>query len=101
MACREAAHEADQKAKLAAKKYADRKAIERDIPEGSLVLALIPTAKEKLETPWRGPYKILKKLSPTSYLIEVPEARKKKKDKFMSTRSRNGLNQRLKSWRPV
>ena len=79
MACREAAHEADQKAKLAAKKYADRKAIERDIPEGSLVLALIPTAKEKLETPWRGPYKILKKLSPTSYLIEVPEARKKQR----------------------
>ncbi|KAI3382150.1 hypothetical protein SNEBB_003688, partial [Seison nebaliae] len=53
------------------KHHYDKKTRPREMKEGEEVLLLLPEEKNKLLLAWRGPYKIVKKTSPTNYTIEI------------------------------
>ena len=53
------------------KKYFDRKARPRRFDEGTKVLLLLPTAHNKLELKWQGPYDIVKVMGHNNYRLKV------------------------------
>ena len=53
------------------KKYFDRKARPRRFEEGNKVLLLLPTAHNKLELKWQGPYQILQVMGHNNYRLKV------------------------------
>ncbi|XP_029928572.1 uncharacterized protein LOC115374014 [Myripristis murdjan] len=53
----------------------DKGARERSFEPGQQVLLLLPTVENKLLAKWQGPYSIVRKLSSTTYEIEMPERR--------------------------
>ncbi|KAJ8044409.1 hypothetical protein HOLleu_07148 [Holothuria leucospilota] len=53
------------------KRNYDRKSMKRMFKVDDLVLVLLPTDNNKLMTQWRGPYKVVQKLSPLDYRIDV------------------------------
>ncbi|XP_064484714.1 uncharacterized protein LOC135396973 [Ornithodoros turicata] len=53
-----------------AKTYYDRNARPRTYKEGDKVLVLRPTRANKLQVHWDGPFKVLRKLSDTTYMVE-------------------------------
>ncbi|XP_029919926.1 uncharacterized protein LOC115368085 [Myripristis murdjan] len=53
----------------------DKGARERSFEPGQQVLLLLPTVENKLLAKWQGPYSIIRKLSSTTYEIEMPERR--------------------------
>ena len=59
------------------KKEFDRKALDRVLEEGDMVLCRIPGAAAKLEESWHGPYKIVEKLNRVNFRVEVGKGRKK------------------------
>ena len=54
----------------------DKKAKARTLEEGQLVLILLPNLSNQLKASFSGPYKILKKLSETNYVVETPDRKK-------------------------
>lgn len=40
-------------------------------------MVLVPTAEHRLLAQWRGPYEVMKRVSPVNYLIKQPDRRKK------------------------
>ena len=73
------AGERERKCKEKMKVYYDQKARERIFKEGDLVLALLPDEQDKLQAAWHGPYQVLKKITPVTYVIDVPEKRKRER----------------------
>ena len=55
----------------------DKKALERVLEEGDMVLCRIPGAAAKLEESWHGPYKVVEKLNRVNYRVEVGKGRQK------------------------
>ena len=52
----------------------DRNARYRSFEVNDMVLLLLPTSTRKLMAQWQSPYKVLRKLGRTNYLIEIPHA---------------------------
>ena len=69
----------DKKAKEKSKQWFDRNARQRDFEEGELVLCLNPRRQSKLEAAYTGPYPIKDKISPVTYILDVPGYGKKGK----------------------
>ena len=61
------------------KKYYDRSARDRSFEPGDQVLLLLPTSPRKLEAAWQGPFRVLRKLGPVDYEIELEGRRKKRR----------------------
>ena len=59
------------------KKDFDKKAQERELEEGDLVLCRIPGAADKLEESWHGPYKVVVKLNRVNYRVELKNGKRK------------------------
>jgi hypothetical protein len=67
---RKVAWENIRKGKETQKKYRDRKAKRVEFKEGQLVYRKEMVKKAKLKGKWRGPYKVLKKISEQAYKLE-------------------------------
>ena len=59
------------------KVWYDRKAKSRCFKPGDRVLVLFPVVFNPLEAKYSGPYKVVKKISDTNYLVKTPDRRKK------------------------
>ena len=59
------------------KKDFDKKAQDRELEEGNLVLCRIPGTIAKLEESWHGPYKIVEKLNRVDYKVEMKSGKQK------------------------
>ena len=57
----------------------DKRAKERELVEGQMVLTKIPLLGSKLDDAWDGPYEVIRKISNTNYEIAVPHHRAKTK----------------------
>jgi len=55
------------------KKNFDRKTRQRRFDEGSKVLLLLPTAHNKLELKWQGPFDVLKALGHNNYRLKIKD----------------------------
>ena len=58
-------------AKRKQKKYFDGKSKVRDFEPGQRVLVLLPTSNSNLLAEWKGPYKVIEKVSPADYKIQI------------------------------
>ena len=58
-------------AKRKQKKYFDQKSKVRQLEEGQKVLILLPTSNNRLLAEWKGPYKVIEKVSPVDYKIQL------------------------------
>ena len=58
------------------KVWYDRKAKSRCFEPGDRVLVLFPVVGNPLQTKYSGPYKVVKKISDTNYLVKTPGRRK-------------------------
>ena len=61
------------------KKWYDRNARYRLFKPDDMVLLLLPTSTSKLMAQWQGPFKVIKKIGRTNYLIEMPHRRKSRR----------------------
>ena len=59
------------------KKEFDKKALDRVLEEGDLVLCRVPGMVPKLTESWHGPYKIVEKLNRVNYRVEVGKGRQR------------------------
>ncbi|KAK0055907.1 hypothetical protein Bpfe_014576, partial [Biomphalaria pfeifferi] len=59
------------KARKRQEKYYNRRAKERSLNVGDKVLLLLPKNTNKLQICWQGPFEVMKKISPTNYVIKV------------------------------
>ena len=59
------------------KVWYDRKAKSRCFEPGDRVLVLFPIVGNPLQAKYSGPYKVVKKISDTNYLVKTPDRRKK------------------------
>ena len=55
----------------------DKKAVNRELEKGDLVLCRIPGMVAKLEESWHGPYPVIDKLNRVDYRVEVGKGRTK------------------------
>ena len=76
---RDLVHENLQDAQATQKAWYDRHARNREFQSGDQVLVLLPTSTNKLLAGWRGPYTVLRQVSPVNYEIEITDARKKRR----------------------
>uniref|UniRef100_A0A3Q1GC55 Gypsy retrotransposon integrase-like protein 1 n=1 Tax=Acanthochromis polyacanthus TaxID=80966 RepID=A0A3Q1GC55_9TELE len=67
-----------EKAQRCQRTWYDQAARERSFSPGQQVLLLLPTVENKLLAKWQGPYNVLRKLSATTYEIEMPDRRNPK-----------------------
>ena len=58
------------------KVWYDRKAKSRCFEPGDRVLVLFPVVSNPLQAKYSGPYKVVKKISDTNYLVKTPDRRK-------------------------
>ena len=66
----------EAKAKAQMKTVYDRKAKEKILAPGELVLVKKPGLTGKMLGMWEGPYQIMKKLSPLTYAVAIPGRKK-------------------------
>ncbi|KAJ1209814.1 hypothetical protein NDU88_005186 [Pleurodeles waltl] len=62
-----------EKAQEKQKRYYDQTAKTRQLQPNDKVLLLLPSSENKLLAKWQGPYKILKQISPVTYLVELSQ----------------------------
>ena len=74
----EVAQENLGKAQTKHKVWYDRNARVRELVEGSQVLVLLPTSSNRLRTEWQGPFKVIRKVSPVNYEIEMGNKRRRR-----------------------
>ena len=55
----------------------DRKAVDRKLDVGDLVLCRVPGMSHKLEEAWHGPYKVLERLNRVDFRVDLGKGRKK------------------------
>ena len=65
-----------EKSQTRQKTWYDQKARQRILVPGQDVLLLLPTSESKLLAKWQGPYKVIRKMGPATYEIEMPERRR-------------------------
>lgn len=58
------------------KAWYDKRARHREFQLGDPVLVLLPTPGQPLQAKFRGPYRVVKKISPTNYVISTPDGRR-------------------------
>ena len=63
-------------AKQKSKRYYDKKTRKRSFSPGDMVLVFEP-GPHKLVAQWMGPYKVLEKVTDVTYLVSMPDRRKK------------------------
>ena len=77
---RDAAMENQQMAKNYSKQYHDAKSKDRSFAIGDKVLVFSPVVTgrraDKLGDRWQGPYEILGRVTPVTYLVDMPERHK-------------------------
>ena len=61
----------EKEAKRKQKKYFDGKSKVRDLEPGQRVLVLLPTSNSNLLAEWKGPYKVIEKVSPVDYKVQI------------------------------
>ena len=61
------------------KQYYDRSAKSWSFEVGDQVLVLLPTATNRLKLRWTGPYKVIRRVSPVDYEVEMPGRKHEKK----------------------
>ena len=66
-------------AKARMKKSYDKRATLISFKPGDMVLMRIPQLQAKLQDTWDGPFEVLSQVSPVTYVIAVPNRRKRKK----------------------
>ena len=66
-------------AKTRMKKSYDKRATLISFKPGDMVLMRIPQLQAKLQDTWDGPFEVLSQVSPVTYVIAVPNRRKRKK----------------------
>ena len=59
------------------KEQHDKKAVDRQLVEGDLVLCRIPGMSHKLQEAWHGPYKVLERKNRVNYKVDLGKGRKK------------------------
>ena len=59
------------------KEQHDKKAVDRQLFEGDLVLCRIPGMSHKLQEAWHGPYKVLERKNRVNYKVDLGKGRKK------------------------
>ena len=59
------------------KEYHDKKAVDRQLSEGDLVLCRIPGMSHKLQEAWHGPYTVVKKKNRVNYKVDLGKGRRK------------------------
>ena len=69
----------EKKAKGKMKQMYDKKATVKSFEEGDMVLVRIPIRRGKLLKAWEGPFHVDKKVSPVTYLVQMPGKVKKSK----------------------
>ena len=75
----EVVNEREKDAKVKMKSMYDKRAKERELVEGQMVLTKIPRLGNKLDDAWDGPYEVIRKISNTNYEIAVPHNHAKTK----------------------
>ena len=73
----EQAAQNDVQAKQKSKSYFDKKAKSRLFTVGEQVLVLSPSANDKFQAQWMGPYTVEKKVTDVTYQVSTPDKRKK------------------------
>jgi len=58
-------------------KYYNRRARNRELQEGDLVLLLLPTERNKLTLSWRGPFTVVGKVGNVDYKVEMASGKVK------------------------
>ena len=61
------------------KTYYDKSSRQRSFQPGDRVLLLLPTSSRALQAAWQGPFKVVRKIGPVNYEIEMPRRRQKLK----------------------
>ncbi|GFX28473.1 hypothetical protein TNCV_1152821 [Trichonephila clavipes] len=73
--CQDIAITRMKECQLKRKTWYDRDAVERKLVEGDLVMVLVTSKQNKLEVNWKGPGKVLSRISDTNYVIDLPGRR--------------------------
>ena len=73
----ELAHSNISDAQNEQKRYYDLHSRDRTFEIGSRCLVLLPSESSKLMAEWKGPYKVIEKISPVDYKINMHDKRKK------------------------
>lgn len=58
------------------KAWYDKAARQRNLQPGQKVLLLLPTSENKLLARWQGPFKVVRKMGPATYEVDLPGRRK-------------------------
>ena len=77
--CQSLALEQAKLARVNAKKWYDKRARQRHFEVGQFVLVLLPVNGKPLDAKYQGPFKILERVGPVDYMIELPGRRKPKR----------------------
>lgn len=67
------AHSHLKPAQTRQKTWYERRARRPEFTEGQQVLLIVPHPQNKLQHVWEGPYKILRKLDETSYVLSLDD----------------------------
>ena len=67
------------KAQTQQKSWYDRKSKAREFKSDDEVLLLLPSSTNALEAKWMGPYRVVQRVGPVDYEIEMGDRRKKRK----------------------
>ncbi|KAK3881589.1 hypothetical protein Pcinc_013971 [Petrolisthes cinctipes] len=67
---------AEEQARDKAKTWYDKRARHREFHPGDEVLLLLPIQGQPLHAKFSGPYKVIKKISSTNYIISTPDRRR-------------------------
>ena len=59
------------------KEYHDKKAVDRQLSEGDLVLCRIPGMSHKLQEAWHGPYSVIERKNRVNYKVDLGKGRRK------------------------
>ena len=59
------------------KEYHDKKAVDRQLSEGDLVLCRIPGMSHKLQEAWHGPYSVVERKNRVNYKVDLGKGRRK------------------------
>ena len=76
--CQKLVEKSDTEAKAKSKAYYDKNKKEDQLKPGELVLLMVPGGVDSLTCQWQGPFKILKQLSATTYLVDAGGRKPKK-----------------------
>ena len=74
--CKQLAEEQIIHSKERTKVWYDKRARHREFAVGDKVLALIPLQGRPMQAKFSGPYEVIKKISPTNYIISTPDRRR-------------------------